>query len=92
MSRRRLLACLGLGLLPAWWSTASRAQPRAKVDAPGQRRVALVIGNGRYPEMPLNNPEHFSYTTQCAKGPLDYVIGDARLTVSKQPRDTFDIR
>jgi len=37
------------------------------------------------------NPTHFSYTTRCAKGPIDYVIGDARLTVAKQPADLFDI-
>jgi spermidine synthase len=37
------------------------------------------------------NPANFSYTTQCAKGPIDYVIGDARLTVAKQPADRFDI-
>ncbi len=37
------------------------------------------------------DPEHFSYTTRCAKGPIDYVIGDARLTVAKQPAGIFDI-
>ena len=30
-------------------------------------------------------------TTRCAKGPIDYVIGDARLTVAKQPKNLFDI-
>jgi SAM-dependent methyltransferase len=38
-----------------------------------------------------SNPANFSYTTQCAKGPIDYVIGDARLTVAKQPAESFDI-
>jgi SAM-dependent methyltransferase len=37
------------------------------------------------------DPAHFSYTTRCAKGPINYVIGDARLTVAKQPRDLFDV-
>jgi len=37
------------------------------------------------------DPSHFSYTTRCAKGPIDYVIGDARLTVAKQPTDLFDV-
>jgi SAM-dependent methyltransferase len=37
------------------------------------------------------DPRHFSYTTQCAKGRIDYVIGDARLTVTRQPKDRFDI-
>jgi SAM-dependent methyltransferase len=38
-----------------------------------------------------SDPAHFSYTTRCAKGPIDYVLGDARLTVAKQPAETFDI-
>lgn len=33
----------------------------------------------------------FDYTTKCAKGPVDFVLGDARLTLEKQPRDEFDI-
>jgi len=37
------------------------------------------------------NPDYFSYTTHCAKGRLDFVVGDARLTVARQPKDTFDI-
>jgi SAM-dependent methyltransferase len=37
------------------------------------------------------DPAHFSYTTRCAKGPIDYVVGDARLTVAKQPAEAFDI-
>jgi len=37
------------------------------------------------------NPAHFSYTTHCAKGRIDYVIGDARLTVAKQPAGLFDV-
>ena len=37
------------------------------------------------------DPAHFSYTTACAKGPVDYVVGDARLTLGTQPRDVFDI-
>jgi SAM-dependent methyltransferase len=38
-----------------------------------------------------SNPAHFSYTTRCAKGPIDYVLGDARLTLAQQPADAFDI-
>lgn len=34
---------------------------------------------------------HFSYTTTCAQGQIDYVIGDARLTLAKQPDQGFDI-
>jgi type VI secretion system VasD/TssJ family lipoprotein len=56
MSRRRLLALLAL--LPVSWRGLLHAQAQGKVEASGQRRVALVIGNGRYREQPLNNPEH----------------------------------
>jgi hypothetical protein len=38
-----------------------------------------------------SDPAHFSYTTLCAKGPVNYVLGDARLTLADQPRDIFDI-
>ena len=38
-----------------------------------------------------NDPQNFTYTTQCAKSPVDYVIGDARLTVAQQPAGSFDI-
>lgn len=38
-----------------------------------------------------SDPYYFTYTTECAKGPIDYVIGDARLTLSKQPDGAFDI-
>jgi len=38
-----------------------------------------------------NDPAYFSYTTECAKGPIDYVIGDARLTLEDQPEGRFDL-
>ncbi len=37
------------------------------------------------------DPKHFSYTTTCAEGKIDYVLGDARQTLAKQPADQFDI-
>lgn len=38
-----------------------------------------------------SDPTNFSYTTLCAKSLVDYTVGDARLTVAKQPDATFDI-
>ena len=38
-----------------------------------------------------NDPNYFTYTTECAKGEIDYVIGDARLTLTDQPRERFDL-
>lgn len=38
-----------------------------------------------------SDPSHFSYTTQCAKGRVDYVVGDARLTLAQQPKGVFDV-
>ncbi len=38
-----------------------------------------------------SDPKVFSYTTTCAKGPVDYVLGDARLTLEKQPAGKYDI-
>lgn len=37
------------------------------------------------------DPQNFTYTTECAQSPVDYVIGDARLTVARQPAGSFDI-
>ncbi|NBB16198.1 spermidine synthase [Caulobacter sp. SLTY] len=38
-----------------------------------------------------SNPQIFSYTSRCAKGPINYVVGDARLTLEKEPAEKFDI-
>jgi len=38
-----------------------------------------------------SNPEIFSYTTGCAKGPVDYRLGDARLTLNHQPDGQYDL-
>lgn len=37
------------------------------------------------------DPKRFSYTTTCAEGKIDYVLGDARQTLARQPGDQFDI-
>lgn len=37
------------------------------------------------------DPRHFSYISDCARGRINFVIGDARLTVQKEPHDKFDI-
>ncbi|SCK24535.1 type VI secretion lipoprotein, VC_A0113 family [Variovorax sp. HW608] len=76
MNRRRLLACLGFGFVPVWWSRAGLAQPRATGESAGQRRVALVIGNGRYPEIPLNNPEHDARLVAQTLRSLNFEVGE----------------
>ncbi|MBX3482145.1 fused MFS/spermidine synthase [Phenylobacterium sp.] len=38
-----------------------------------------------------NDAANFTYTTLCAKSLIEYVIGDARLTVAQQPANSFDI-
>jgi SAM-dependent methyltransferase len=37
------------------------------------------------------DPRHFRYITHCARGAVDFVVGDARLTLAKQPSDKFDV-
>jgi hypothetical protein len=37
------------------------------------------------------NPAYFTYTTGCAKGRIDYSLGDARMTLSNQPSRNYDI-
>lgn len=48
---RRLLFMLALGLVAMFALGATQAQPADK-------RIALVIGNARYPKVPLDNPEN----------------------------------
>ena len=62
--------------MPVLWSGVCHAQPQAKVEAPRQRRVALVIGNGRYPEIPLNNPEHDARLVAQTLRSLDFEVGE----------------
>ena len=73
MSRRRLLACLAL--LPVLWRL-SNARAQGKLEASGQRRVALVIGNGRYREQPLNNPEHDARLIAQTLRSLGFEVGE----------------
>lgn len=72
MSRRRLLACLAL--VPALLGGVCHAQTQAKVQARSQRRVALVIGNARYPEIPLNNPEQDARLIAQTLRTLDFEV------------------
>lgn len=37
------------------------------------------------------DPENFSYVTRCARGVVDYRLGDARLTLTRQPGARFDV-
>ena len=38
-----------------------------------------------------SNPQRFTYTTACAKGVVRYVLGDARLTLSRLPEQRFNL-
>ena len=38
-----------------------------------------------------NDPGHFTYTTKCPLSPVDFVVGDARLTLAKAPPGSFDL-
>jgi len=37
------------------------------------------------------DPQWFSYISDCAEGPVDTVLGDARLTLAKQPAGSYDL-
>ena len=37
------------------------------------------------------DPKWFSYTTTCAYGHVSYTLGDARLTLAKQPAESYDL-
>ena len=36
------------------------------------------------------DPEWFTFISDCAQGPINTVIGDARLTLEKEPKGSFD--
>ena len=38
-----------------------------------------------------SDPRHFRYISRCANGPVNFVVGDARLTLAKQPENHFDV-
>ncbi|HEY8004007.1 MAG TPA: fused MFS/spermidine synthase, partial [Phenylobacterium sp.] len=38
-----------------------------------------------------DDPTAFTYIRQCARGPIDWVVGDARLTLAREPADAFDL-
>jgi spermidine synthase len=38
-----------------------------------------------------SDPARFSYTTTCAKGRIQYAVGDARLTLARQAPGSFDV-
>lgn len=38
-----------------------------------------------------NNPDYFTYTTNCAKGDVSFVVGDARLTISQAAPESYDL-
>lgn len=37
------------------------------------------------------DPANFSFVNGCAKGPVDVVLGDARLSLAKEPDNAFDL-
>jgi spermidine synthase len=37
------------------------------------------------------DPRYFTYISDCAKGPVDVVLGDARLTLAREPAASYDI-
>ncbi len=38
-----------------------------------------------------SDKRNFNYVSSCALGPIDFVLGDARLTVTRKPDDSYDI-
>jgi type VI secretion system VasD/TssJ family lipoprotein len=61
MLRRHFLhslhaAALAAVAATAWWRPVQAQVARASEAAPAPRRLALVIGNARYADVPLNNP------------------------------------
>src|SRR6185295_4626644 len=61
------------GAVPAQAAEATAPLPTAKASV-GERRVALVIGNARYPTIPLNNPENDARTVAATLRELGFEV------------------
>jgi type VI secretion system VasD/TssJ family lipoprotein len=72
MSRRRLLACLALA--PVFWGGWPDSHAQTRSQPSRQRRIALVIGNARYRDAPLNNPEHDARLIARTLRSLDFEV------------------
>jgi type VI secretion system VasD/TssJ family lipoprotein len=74
MQRRQHLAWLGLA--PAAWLAAPQrlAAQAASTAAPASRRVALVIGNAAYAQLPLPNPENDARLIAATMSALGFAV------------------
>jgi type VI secretion system VasD/TssJ family lipoprotein len=74
MHRRQHLAWLGLA--PATWLAAPQrlAAQAASSAAPAARRVALVIGNAAYAQLPLPNPENDARLIATTMSALGFAV------------------
>ncbi len=73
---RRLWVLLALGLLlhvQPGFSPAAHAQPGS---AATEKRIALVIGNSRYPKFPLSNPENDARLIAGKLRTLGFEVGE----------------
>jgi caspase domain-containing protein len=67
-----LLAALMLAWVAALGVRAEAAEVR--VDRPAEKRLALVIGNARYPELALNNPENDAHLIAATLRSLGFEV------------------
>lgn len=74
MQRRQHLAWLGLA--PATWLAAPQrlAAQTASAAAQASRRVALVIGNAAYAQLPLPNPENDARLIAATMSALGFAV------------------
>jgi spermidine synthase len=82
------------------WKQASAASLRIGVVGLGTGSLAAYARSSDHMTFfeidPLvvriaTDPRHFTYTSECAQGAIEYVIGDARLTLAGQPDESFDL-
>ena len=77
------------------------AQPAARIGVVGQGSGAMAAYKRAEDSMTFyeidpmmdrvsRNPRYFSFIPDCADGPINTVMGDARLTLNKEPAGSFD--
>jgi hypothetical protein len=84
------------------YASLMAANPQANVGVVGLGAGTLAVFTGPASRMRFfeidpeveriaRDPRYFTYLSECAKGQVDVVLGDGRLTVAQEPPHSYDL-
>jgi hypothetical protein len=79
-SRKRAMRIGAIGMGAGTVATYARPDDSLRFFEINPQAIALAT-----------DPKAFTYIRECARGHIDWVVGDARLTLAHEPADTFDL-